>query len=245
MNPVRNVNLTILVLAFAAGCGGTEPTPMMMPDVPPAEPTTPPAEMAAPAEGTGSGHEGHDMSGAGAAAPATAGATSPGGAPGSAGDTGSASAATLSDEQILQVVHVANLGEVEQAKIAQQKAKNAKAKAFAGMMVKDHADADAKGAELAKKNKLTPSDSPISTTLKADSDKTVEQLKAQTGAEFDRAYMEAQVKAHQTVLDAIDSKLLPSAKNAELKTMLQGMRPKIEGHLKEAQEIQKALGATK
>ena len=47
------------------------------------------------------------------------------------------------------------------------------------------------------------------------------------------------------MLETIDTKLLPSAKNAELKTMLQSVRPKIEAHLKEAQEIQKSLTATK
>ena len=244
MNFVRNSSLSILVLAFAAGCGGSEPTPMM-PEVPQAEPTMPSADTAAPAAGTGSGHEDYGLSEAGAAVPATTDTTSPGSAPGSAGDTGSASAATLSDEQILQVVHVANLGEVELAKLAQQKAKHAKAKAFAAMMVKDHKDAVAKGNDLAKKNNLSLSDSPISTTLKADSDRAIEDLKTQAGAEFDRAYMDAQVKAHQAVLDAIDTKLLPSAKNAELKTMLEAMRPKIEAHLKQAQDIQKALGATK
>lgn len=238
MNLVRNAFLPILVLALAAGCGGSEPTPMT-PDVTPEAPPAPPVDTPAPgAADPGSGHEGHDKSGTGAASTGTPSA-------GSTQDTGSASAATLTDEQILQVVHVANLGEIEQAKIAQQKAKNAKAKAFAAMMVKDHTDADAKGNDLAKKNNLTPSDSPVSTALKTDSDKTVEQLKTQTGADFDRAYIDAQVKVHQTVLDTLTSKLLPSAKNAEVKTLLQTIQPKIEAHLKEAQEIQKTLATAK
>jgi hypothetical protein len=110
------------------------------------------------------------------------------------------------------------------------------------MMIKDHTAADTKGTNLAKQAKLTPSDSPVSTMLKADSDKTVDQLKTQTGADLERAYIDAQVKAHQTVLDAIDTKLMPNVKDPGIKAMLTEMRPKIEMHLKEAQEIQKALG---
>jgi putative membrane protein len=173
------------------------------------------------------------------------GTTGAAGATGTTGTTPDAAAVTLTDDQILQVVHAANLGEVDQAKVAQQKAKNQQVKAFAAMMIKDHTDADTKGNNLAKKHNLTLASSPVSTTLEADSGKTLEQLKTQTGADFDRTYMDAQVKAHQMVLDTIDGKLLPNAKNAELKTMLQTMRPKIEGHLKQAQDIQKALGATK
>lgn len=256
MNLVRNVSLSLLVLAFAAGCGGSEPA-ARTPETTSETSTTPTTDTPATVAGTGSGHEGHDMNAPGAGATGATGTTGNTGATGTTGtagatgttgttgDTGSASAPALTDEQILQIVHVANLGEVEQAKRAQQKAKNAKVKTFAGMMVKDHTDADVKGADLAKKNKLTPSDSPVSTMLKTDSEKTVEQLNAQTGADFDRAYMDAQVKAHQTVLDTIDVKLLPNVKNAELKTMIQAVRPKIEAHLKEAQEIQKSLGAAK
>lgn len=236
---IRSASLSSLALVFAAACGGNEPEAKTPEGATPTTPTD-----SAPST-TGSGHEGgHAMTGPGEGATGAAGATGQTGATGATGTTGAATdpaAAPLSDEQILNVVHVANLGEIDQAKIAQQKAKNAKVKAFAAMMIKDHTDSDAKGNELAKKSKLTLTESPVSTTLKADSDKAVEQLKTATGADLDRAYMDAQVKAHQTVLDTIDTKLLPNAKSADLKAMLQATRPKIEAHLKEAQDIQKTL----
>jgi putative membrane protein len=182
------------------------------------------------------------MSGPGAGATGATGTGDTTGATGTTGGTGTAAAVTLTDDQILQVLHIANMGEIDQAKLVQTKAKNAKVKAFAAMMIKDHTAADTRGTNLAKQAKLTPSDSPVSTMLKADSDKTVEQLKTQTGADLERAYIDAQVKAHQTVLDTIDTKLMPNVKDAGIKTMLTETRPKIEMHLKEAQDIQKALG---
>jgi hypothetical protein len=43
------------------------------------------------------------------------------------------------------------------------------------------------------------------------------------------------------VLDLIDNQLAPNAKSSEMKALLQSLRPKVEGHLKHAQDIQKAL----
>jgi rubrerythrin len=45
------------------------------------------------------------------------------------------------------------------------------------------------------------------------------------------------------VLDTIDTSLMPDAKNEELKKMLEEIRPKIEGHLKAAEELKTALAA--
>src|SRR4051794_15386190 len=74
---------------------------------------------------------------------------------------GSASKSSLSDDQILHVLHTANAGEIEQGKLAQQRAKNARVKSFAAMMVKDHSDADKKGNEVAKKAKASPSSNDV------------------------------------------------------------------------------------
>ena len=45
-------------------------------------------------------------------------------------------------------------------------------------------------------------------------------MKGQKGKDFDKAYIDAQVKAHRDVLNVIDNKLLPSVQNGDLKTML-------------------------
>lgn len=152
-------------------------------------------------------------------------------------------ATPLTDEQVLEVTHVANQGEIAQGKLAQQKAKDPRVKKFASMMVKDHGDADAKGAALAKKNQWSMTESPISTTLKSEGDTATQELKGLSGAEFDRAYVDAQVQAHRSVLDAIDRDLLPSARNEDVRTMLQTVRAKVAGHLDEAKRLSAALGS--
>jgi putative membrane protein len=147
----------------------------------------------------------------------------------------------LSDEQIAAVTDAANDAEIAQAKIAQKNAKNARVKKFAAMMIKDHTAAKQKQKKVLGKLQLAPVDNSMSTQLESDSDQKLEDLKGLKGPDFDRAYMDAQVDAHQKVLDAFDNQLIPEADSEEFKTLLGEIRPKIAAHLAEAKEIQQAL----
>jgi putative membrane protein len=157
---------------------------------------------------------------------------------------GGGATAVSGDDQILQVLHTANAGEIEQAKLAQQKSKNSQVKHFAAMMVKDHTDADHKGQDVGKKAHVTPSSSSVSTSLESDAKQMTSSMSSRTGAEFDRAYIDAQVKEHQSLLDLIDAQLAPNAKAPEVKSFVQAVRTKVQSHLKEAQDIQHKLASS-
>ncbi len=148
---------------------------------------------------------------------------------------------TLTDNQILGFTHAANVGEIEQGKLAQTKAKDSKVKAFAAMMVKDHTDADNKGKALAKKANLKPEPSPVTESLKTGAEAATTTLKSEMGADFDRGYVDTQVKEHQEVLDTLDQKLIPSATNADLKTYLADVRDAVAMHLQHAEDLQKQM----
>jgi putative membrane protein len=178
-------------------------------------------------------------------APATASAT---GAAGIA-DTGGAKAAmtvptpevALSDAQIAQIADTANSGEVEQGRYATLHATNARVKQFAQHMVSAHASIGQKMTATLHKEGITPAASSQSNALSADAQQTLSSLKSATGSDFDKSYIDAQVKAHQAVLDTFDNKLIPNAQDAALKANLQLVRPMVAEHLKEAQDIQKSL----
>ena len=148
---------------------------------------------------------------------------------------------TLTDNQILGFTHAANVGEIEQGRLAQTKAKDSKVKAFAAMMVKDHTDADNKGKALAKKANLKPEASPTTESLKTGAEAATLTLKSEMGADFDRSYVDTQVKEHQEVLDTLDQKLIPSATNADLKTYLADVRAAVAMHLQHAEDLQKQM----
>jgi putative membrane protein len=115
-----------------------------------------------------------------------------------------AAAPQLSQAQIAKVTDLANSGEIEQAKVAQAKARSASVKKFAAMMIKHHGEAKTAQAKLYKQLDLTPTTSETATLLQADADKALGKLRAADGSAFDLAYIEGQVEAHQKVLDTID-----------------------------------------
>lgn len=151
------------------------------------------------------------------------------------------SAPALSQGQVAMMADLANASEVEQGKLAQTKAKATRVKKFAGMMVKHHGEARLQQAKLFKELNITPTQSQPATELKESADKTLGSLRAATGSEFDVAYIDSQVAAHEKVLEAIDRQLLPAATDEQLVSELKKMRSTVEGHLTEAKSIQAEL----
>ncbi|HEX3344590.1 MAG TPA: DUF4142 domain-containing protein, partial [Polyangiaceae bacterium] len=144
----------------------------------------------------------------------------------------------LTDAEILAVAHTADQGEIAQARLAQRKSKDARVRALAAMMLRDHMAADAKGAAVARKEGLIPTPSETSSALESDANRATMMLRSQGGSTFDREYVDTQVKEHQAVLDMIDQKLVPDAQDAEVKTFLTEVRAKVAMHLRHAEELQ-------
>lgn len=146
----------------------------------------------------------------------------------------------LTDGEVLGAAMAANEGEVTMAEVALKRAIAPDVKKFAERMKSDHGKALEQGKALAKKAKIAGADSDVSTSLKDDAKRTVEELRARSGNAFDRAYMASQVKVHKEILTVIDDRLVPSAQHADVKAMLVEMRRTVADHLASAEEIQKA-----
>jgi putative membrane protein len=140
----------------------------------------------------------------------------------------------LTDAQIAKITDAANSTEIEQANLALQKSKNPDVKKFAEMMVKHHSEAK----KEQKKLNLDMASSAVSDQLGGDATTTMASLKKATAADFDRAYIDAQVDGHRKVLNTLQNELLPDANNADLKAYLEKIRPTVEKHLKAAEALQ-------
>lgn len=141
------------------------------------------------------------------------------------------------DPQIAHIAYTAGTLDVEAAKQAIAKSKNADVVAFAESMVRDHEAVNAQALELVKKLNVTPEDNATSQALaKAAADKRAE-LDRLEGAAFDRAYIDNEVAYHQTVNGALETTLIPSAENAELKALLETGLKLFQGHQHHAEEV--------
>src|SRR5689334_13861498 len=147
-------------------------------------------------------------------------------------------AQSVNDAQVAAIVVAANQVDIDAGKLAESKASNKEVKDFAKRMVTDHTGVNKQATELVKKLGVKPEESDTSKGLKSSGAENIKRLKGLKGADFDKAYIDNEVTYHQTVLDALDKTLIPSAKNDELKALLAKVRPAFVAHLEHAQHIQ-------
>lgn len=148
-----------------------------------------------------------------------------------------------SDAEIAHIAVTANTIDVDAGRQAKEKSTTKQVTDFADRMIQDHNGVNEQATALAQKLSLTPADNATSQSLKTSADQTASTLSGLSGAAFDRAYLENEIAFHQTVLDALDNTLIPNAQNAELKALLQQVRPAIAGHLEMARQTLAALPA--
>ena len=147
----------------------------------------------------------------------------------------------LDDEKILDIAHVANVGEIDQAKLALTRARDPRVKQYAKMMITHHTAAEKQEADIVRKKSLNMIASKTSDMLQNDAKTAYDVLKNKSGAAFDHAYVDAQVKQHAALLSLIDGRLTASATDAQVKSLVAGLRPTVVSHLDQAKALQPSL----
>jgi putative membrane protein len=148
-----------------------------------------------------------------------------------------AEGAKLTDPQIAHIAYTAGVIDISAAKQALDKANNKDVKTFAQDMERDHAAVNKQALDLVKKLNVTPEDNDTSKALsKQAADKRAELAKLK-GAAYDKAYIANEVAYHKQVNAALETQLIPSASNAELKNLLQTGLKIFQGHEQHAQHV--------
>jgi putative membrane protein len=151
--------------------------------------------------------------------------------------SGAAFAAGPTDPQIAHIAYTAGTIDIAAAKQALSKTRNKDVKAFAEDMVRDHEAVNKQALDLAKKLKVTPEDNDTSKTLQKNATAKLAELAKLKGAEFDKAYVANEVAYHKTVDSALETTLIPSASNPELKSLLQTGLKIFQGHEQHAEHV--------
>jgi putative membrane protein len=147
----------------------------------------------------------------------------------------------LGDAQIAAIVVAANEMDIAAGQAAKRKSKNAEVKRFADEMIQDHTSANQQAAALTKKLGLTAAESDVSRAVRQGGKNNLARLKRLKGKSFDRAYAEHEVAYHQQILGTLDEKLIPGARNPELKSLLKTVRTVVAEHFDHAQELMESL----
>jgi putative membrane protein len=148
---------------------------------------------------------------------------------------------SMNDSQIAAVVKTANQGEIDAGKHAKSHAKDAKVKKFASEMVMHHTQADKDASKVLSKINVKPEQNQASEELERSVKADMDTMKSLKGHDYDVAYIHSQVTTHESVLNSLDHSLIPNAKNADLKAMLEKTRSTVAKHLDEAKSIEASL----
>ena len=139
--------------------------------------------------------------------------------------------------EFMTVSASSSMMELEASKLAQQKATNPQVKEFADMMVNDHTAANKEMRELATSKNITMPDS-----MSSDHMDHVRELSEKTGAEFDKAYMDRMVSAHESDVERFEDVAEDADyDDAEVKAFASKTVTKLREHLERAKQIREAL----
>ena len=144
------------------------------------------------------------------------------------------------DANVVDVLTVANQGEVDYSQIGADKATDANVKQYAQTMVKDHGTMLDAVKSLASRLNVVPASNDKANDLKEETTKDINDLNAKTGKEFDEEFMAEQIDMHQETLDLLTD-LDGRTTNADLKAAIAEAKPKVQAHLDQAKAIKDKL----
>ena len=148
-----------------------------------------------------------------------------------------AQGAKLTDPQIAHIAYTAGVLDVAAAKQALLKSGSKEVKQFAEDMVRDHEAVNKQALDLVKKLNVTPQDNDTSKALSKQAAEKYEQLAKLNGAAYDKGYIENEIAYHKQVNSALETQLIPSASNADLKGQRQTGLKIVQGHEQHAEHV--------
>lgn len=159
------------------------------------------------------------------------------------GDTASSGTATGKGEAslsgILSRLELANTAEIQTSRLATEQAQSPAVKKIAEQLLAEHTKNRETLESLAQQKGVDLVSVAGGTTARETTG--VLALKSLSGADFDTAFVAAQVEAHRTNINAIENQLLPAAEDADVRGYLQKTQAAMEKHLANLQEIQGQL----
>ncbi|MFN2566185.1 MAG: DUF4142 domain-containing protein [Gemmatimonadaceae bacterium] len=147
------------------------------------------------------------------------------------------------DATIVAIFDAANTADIETGALAAERGHSREVRDFGAMLARDHAQVRQLGRDLAKKLGVTPTPPKDDAAAKAHA-QAVASLRSKSGAEFDRAFLQHEAAFHKSVIDAVQSTLLPAIKNDELRSLVVKVAPAFEAHMLAAQNLEKQLATT-
>jgi putative membrane protein len=150
----------------------------------------------------------------------------------------------LSDANIVSLLTIANQSDIEGGQLAEFKAGRREVRSYGTHMISDHGSMLRQGNQLSKQLMINPVRPALGQQMLSEHEKSIETLKKKSGEEFDRAYIEYEIRMHQKVIRLIEE-AMQAVDNPQLRTLLEQSRPTLKDHLEQAQNVKRSLVASR
>jgi len=139
------------------------------------------------------------------------------------------------DSEYMVFAAEVDMKEIELGRMAQQKAMDPQVKEYGQMMVDHHTKASETTKNLAQSKNITL---PMAATEKVNDGR--EDLNDKTGRDFDEAYIDMMVDAHEKAIDKIEN-ASENAEDADIRMWAANMLPTLRQHLDQAKKLDEML----
>jgi putative membrane protein len=143
----------------------------------------------------------------------------------------------ISDAEIAAVLEVINRAEIQQAELANERAEAAEVRGFAASQLTDHRAAVERQDAILQERGIPTRDNPTSRDLELRSAETRDLLADLDGADFDRAYLDAQLRQHRRLIAMLDEELIPAARDPQYRVFLAQQRGELARHLQAVEQL--------
>jgi putative membrane protein len=144
--------------------------------------------------------------------------------------------AEFEDANVLADLNGHLAASIEASQIAEERATHAEVRQFAQTVRADHQQKQQEIANIMQQHGLVGVGADETGAIGDHSDAVADLRGQEAGEDFDRAYMDRAVDYHRTMLDRLDN-AIDRTERADFRQSLQGMRPTIEQHLREAEQL--------
>jgi len=148
---------------------------------------------------------------------------------------------TMSDTNVVSVLDSIDEGEIDAAQVAQKQASDPEVQAFAGRLLNEHRQLAEANGRLATKLSLEPDPPSLASHLKQAHEKAMRDLRAMSGAAFDRAYVQYEIQQHVQAFNFLEA-AAESESNLTLKQELVRTGPDLLSHISAARALERHLG---
>jgi len=151
--------------------------------------------------------------------------------------TGANKKAELNDSAIVEIIKVANLSELDLARLAKNKSEDHLVETFAGKVILSHSADLSKLHVLVKRKTLDFVESDMSKDIEMRGMARFDQLEALKGKSFDKAYIDTMVGIYTNMINQVEY-LITATSDVDLESLLVKTKMDITKYLERAKLIQ-------